>query len=167
MRSVKKNEGFTLVEVSAGLTAGGILLLAFSTLMIFSRQQTSATSERISALQDGWMLDRYLRNSLSITVGDSVRIYSDAEDEADGDPSSSGTILTSKDRNGNTYRIAVLNKDLTWQVNGLTHHPMDAEVVGLTFEQKSSRYGEQLTVDVTFLSDKDTLAYDWVISLRN
>lgn len=167
MKSLKNNEGFTLVEVSAGMAAGVILLLSFSSLLVFSRQQTSAVTERISALRDGWMLDRYLRNSLSKTLGDSVRIYTDANAEQNDSPSNTGTILKTEDQNGNTYRIAVSNQDLVWQVNGLTHHPVDAEVIGLAFQQMSSRYSKNLDVDITFLSDKDTLTYDWVISFRN
>ncbi|MEE8186771.1 MAG: hypothetical protein V3T99_03805 [Nitrososphaerales archaeon] len=167
MKFLKKNGGFTLVEVSAGMAAGVILLLAFSSLMVFSRQQTSAVTERISALRDGLMLDRYLRNSLAKTLGDSVRIYADASAEQSDSRSNTGTILKTEDRNGNTYRISVSNQDLVWQVNGLTHHPVDAEVIDLAFQQTSSNYGEKLSVDITLLSDKDTLTYDWVISFRN
>lgn len=163
----RNEDGFTLVELSTSMTAGIILLLAFTSVLVFSREEASATAERVSTLRDGWMLDRYLRNTLAETVGDSVLIYADLLAEASDTPSSSGTILKTVDPAGNTYRIAASNQNLVWQENGVTQYPVDAQVLNLAFQRTDSPYGRRLNLDISFLSAQDTVTYGWIITFRN
>jgi Tfp pilus assembly protein PilE len=159
--------GFTLVELNTAMVAGGILVLAFSSILVLSRNESSSAMQRVQMQQDVMLLDRYIHNQLTSCIGDSSLIYADSTAEQSRTPSGVGTILHTKDTKGNSYRIAASNQNLNWEVNGTIHHPVDARVAGLNFRENTSKYGKEITFGIQLLSQKDTLAYEWVIVFRN
>lgn len=165
--AIEKQEGFTLVELSTSMFAGAILLLSFTALMVFTRQESADATTRVNILTDGWMLDRFVKDHLLQTVGDSLLIYLDSDAEQSENPSLSGTILTTKDLDGNIFRIAVSNQSLDWVENGVTQNIVDADVMDLAFQQTNSSYRKNLAMDITLMSAEDSIAYAWVISFRN
>lgn len=164
---LRSQEGFTLVELSTGMVAGTILVLAFTSILVFSRNQSTAATQRVNALQDVWVLDEYIHKQLIKTMSDSVLIYADSTAEQSDSPSNSGSILRTADIDGNSYRIATSNQSLTWEINGTSYNPVDAKIPSLSFQESSSSSGKKVNMGITFLSGEDTLAYEWIITFRN
>lgn len=163
----KNQHGFTLVEMTTGMVAGTILVLAFSSVLVVSRRQSSAATDRVNAFQDVWVADQFIHKQLSKAVSDSTKIYADTTAEQSSTPSTSGTILRATDSDGISYRIAVANQTLDWQVDGQSFNPVDTKVPQLTFQETSSTGGKKIDIGMTFLSGEDTLAYEWTITCRN
>lgn len=167
MSRIKKEHGFTLVELSTGMVAGTILILTFASVLVLSRQETSAATRRVNALHDVWVVDEFMHNQLSKTMSDSVKIYADSTAEQSGSPASTGSILRAADGDGNSYRIAISNQTLNWTTNGLIHNPVDADVTTLSFSEDNSSSGKRITMGITLLSGGNTLDYEWIIAFRN
>ena len=164
---IHKEEGFTLVELSSAMAAGAIVMLAFASILALSTQESSAITQRVEIQRDILMLDRYIHMQLANTMGDSLSIYADLEDEEDEDPSSSGTILRTKDIDGNDHRIAASNQNLRWKIGSETHSPIDTKIQNLTFQETSLSYSKKIDFALQFLSENDTLSYEWTVSIRN
>ena len=165
--TVRNKKGFTLVELSTALAAGTILLLAFSSMLVFTSKESSAASRRAELLQDVLVLDGLVHKQLSKTIGDSLLIYADTTAEQNQTASNSGSILHAKDGDGNAYRVATSNQRLTWRINGVSQQVGDSEVTNLNFQRSSSSYGEKVDLAITFLMGEDTLNYEWIIAFRN
>ena len=149
--AITGQKGFTLIELSVGIFGGTLLLLSFTALMVFTRAESADATTRVNILNDGLMLDRFVKNHLSQTVGDSLLIYLDTTEELSENPSLSGTILTTKDLDGNVFRIAVSGQSLDWVENGVTKNIVDADVMDLNFQQTNSLYRKNLAMDITLI----------------
>ncbi|MFQ6675708.1 MAG: type II secretion system protein J [Fidelibacterota bacterium] len=167
MTEIRKEGGFTLVELSTAMAAGSLLVLAFASIMVLTRRQWDAVSLRVNSFQDVMVLNGYVHKQLSAAIGDSTRIYADAAAEAANSPSTSGTILRTRDVDGRTYRIGTSGQILTWDIDGQTHNPMDSRVTDLQFQESNSPTGKKVDMTVAFESGEDTLVYEWSVHFRN
>jgi len=162
-----RENGFTLVELTSAMVGGTILVIAFVSILVFSNKQASYANRRVALLEDITMLDTYLRDKLVNTVGDSLRIYTDAAAEQNGSPSDSGSILVTKDISNNQYRLAPLNQQLDWQINSLSYKPVDAELFNLNFKKVNPSFGKRGNSSITILKESDTLTARWTFAFRN
>jgi len=162
-----RENGFTLVELTSAMVGGTILVIAFASILVFSNNQASYANRRVALQEDMIMLDTYLREKLVSTIGDSLRIYTDAVAEQNGSPSDSGSILVTKDISNNQYRLAPLNQQLDWKINSLSYKPVDAKLFYLNFKKVNSSFGKRVDISMTISEEDDTLTSEWTFAFRN
>ena len=167
MSMQRTNNGFSLVELTSAMAASMILVLGFSSVIVFSRQQLTATNTRVSLGYDQVLIDRYVRTKLTTTVSDSMQIFASTSDENAGMTSSSGSILRAVDADSTVYHLDVTNNMLEWLVDSTVHTPVDCEISDLVFSERSGNHGKILNINMNLCSDGDTLATAWSITLRN
>ncbi len=167
MRSHSRSKGFTLVELSSAMTASMILVLGFSSVIVFSRQQLTATNIRVGLSYDQLLIDKYVRTKLTSTISDSMQIFADASAEANATTSTSGTILRAVDADSTVYHLDISNSVLLWMVDSTIHSPIDAEIVDLLFTERTGNHGKILDISMNLCSAEDTLTCAWSITLRN
>jgi len=164
----RNNRGFSLVELSSAMVASAILVIGFGSVIVMTRQQLSETNTRVGLGYDQVIIDRYVRTKLTATVSDSMRIYADATDEASHTTSTSGTILRAVDADSTVYHLDLTDNTLLWVTDdSVTHNPVDSEISDLLFTEKVGNIGKILNVSMNLISDEDTLAVAWTITLRN
>jgi prepilin-type N-terminal cleavage/methylation domain-containing protein len=167
MRS-RNNRGFSLVELTSAMVASAILVLGFGSVIVMSRQQLSDTNTRVGLGYDQVIIDRYVRTKLTSTVSDSMRIYADEAAEAANTPSSSGTILRAVDADSSTYHLRLANNTLEWITDdSVTHNPVDGRISDLLFTERIGNINKILNISMNLISDEDTLAVAWTLTLRN
>lgn len=162
-----REKGFTLIELTSAMTAGAILVVSFASILVLSTKQSSAIGRRVALQQDVIVLNGYIREQLLNMIGDSLLIYTDTTAENNGITSNSGSIITTEDIDGNQYRLALSNQHLDWQKNGLSHQPVDAEVLTLNFQKRSSSIGKRVDLSITFFEEEDTVTNEWILVFRN
>ncbi|MBC8376894.1 MAG: hypothetical protein H8E26_12675 [FCB group bacterium] len=166
--SFRNNRGFSLVELTSAMVASAILVIGFGSVIVMSRQQLSDTNTRVGLGYDQVIVDRYIRTKLTSTVSDSMRIYADAADEASNTTSTTGTILRAVDADSSIYHLDLTDNTLLWVTNdSISHNPVDAEISDLLFTERVGNIGKILVVSMNLISDEDTLAVAWTITLRN
>ena len=164
----RNNRGFSLVELTSAMVASAILVLGFGSVIVMSRQQLTDTNTRVGLGYDQVIIDRYVRTKLTSTVSDSMRIYADASDEAANTTSTSGTILRAVDADSTIYYLKLANNTLLWVTDdSVTHNPVDSDISDLLFTERVGNINKILTVSMNLISDEDTLAVAWSITLRN
>jgi hypothetical protein len=159
--------GFSLVELLSAMAASMILVLGFSSVILLSRQQLTDTNTRVGLGYDQVLIDRYVRTKLTSTVSDSMKIYADLTAEGNDVTSSTGTILRAVDADSTVYHLSINNNTLAWLVDSTNHNPIDCTVNNLAFREKDGHHGKILDISMDLVSDSDTLACAWTITLRN
>ncbi len=163
-----RSRGFTLVELTSAMVASAILVIGFGSVIVMSRKQLSDTNVRVSLAYDQVILDRYVRTKLTSTVSDSMKIYASASDESNQITSTSGSILRAVDADSTVYHLDITDNTLLWVTDDtLNHNPVDNEVSDLSFSERVGNIGKILTLRMNLISDEDTLACEWTITLRN
>ncbi len=164
----RNNRGFSLVELTAAMVASAILMIGFGSVILMSRQQLSETNIRVGLGYDQVIIDRYVRTKLTSTVSDSMQIFANATDEASHTTSTSGTILRAVDADSSVYHLSIANNSLLWVTNdSINHYPVDGKVSDLLFSERVGSIGKVLTLSMNLISEDDTLACAWTITLRN
>jgi len=164
----KTQSGFTLSELLAAIATSSVVILAFGSALMFTRNEFSAASDRVGLAQDAVIVDRYVRNKLTIGLSDSLSIYADASAEQAGLTSETGTILRLVLPDTTVHHISLNNHRLVWIVDdSITHYPVDADVQNLVFRERDGNMGKLLDVSMEVCSPTDTLEYAWDITLRN
>ena len=167
MQKSNHQSGFTLVELMAAMVASAILILGFSTVLIFARKELSNTATRVGLGQDQVLIDRYVRTKLTATVSDSMKIFPSEYAESIDSASTSGIILRAVDADSTVYHISVSSSKLLWMEDSVSHSPVDADIHGLSFSERTIATGKNLTISMDLCSGSDTLAAEWSITLRN
>jgi prepilin-type N-terminal cleavage/methylation domain-containing protein len=164
----RNNRGFSLVELTSAMVASAILVLGFGSVIVMSRQQLTDTNTRVGLGYDQVIIDRYVRTKLTSTVSDSMRIYADSTAEASNTTSTSGTILRAVDADSTIYHLNLANNTLLWVTDdSVTHNPVDCEIRDLLFVERVGNINKILNVSMKLVSDEDTLAVAWTLTLRN
>jgi len=167
MFQIGNNRGFSLVELTSAMVASMILILGFSSVIMFSRQQLTDTSVRVALGYDQVLLDKYVRTKLTSTISDSMRIYASAADEGNGITSTSGPIMRAVDADSTVYHLDVTSGSLLWMVDSTVHNPVDCDIDGLLFTERTLSNGKALKVNMRLCDGGDTLAVEWSMTLRN
>ncbi len=162
-----RNRGFSLVELTTAMAASFILVIGFGSVIVMSRQQLSATNIRVGLGYDQVLIDRYIRTKLTSTVSDSMQIFADEIDESTSTTSTSGTILRAVDSDSTVYHLSIDSSTLEWVIDSTSHAPVDCEVADLLFTERAGNFGKILSINMNLVSDEDTLACAWTITLRN
>ena len=161
------NKGFSLVELSSAMVASFILMIGFGSVIVMSRDQLSATNTRVGLSYDQVLLDRYVRTKLYSTVSDSMQIFSSIADENSATTSTTGSILRTVDSDSTIYHLEINNGTLEWMIDSTSHNPVDCGVSDLVFIERVGNFGKILNLSMNLVSDNDTLACAWTITLRN
>jgi len=168
MRRPSTNQaGFTLVELITAMVASAILILGFSTVIIFARKELTNTATRVGLGQDQVLIDRYVRTKLTSTISDSMKIFSSAYAESIDSTATSGSILRAVDADSTVYHVSVSGGLLVWMEDSTSHSPVDATIDGLTFSERTVTSGKVLSISLNLCSSSDTLETRWSITLRN
>lgn len=162
-----KQAGFTLVELTAAMVASTILIIGFSSVIVFSRQQLTDTATRVGLGYDQVLIDKYIRTKLTSTISDSMKIYPNAMAEGIDSTSTSGTILRAVDADSTVYHLELSSGMLVWMVDSTLHQPVDCIIDGLTFSERTGSSTKNLTINMNLCSNSDTIAAEWSITLRN
>ena len=149
------------------MAASAILMIGFSTFIMFSRKQLNDTNTRVHLGYDQVLIDNYIRTKLTTTVSDSMRIYASKSDENAGSTSSSGIILRAVDSDSTVHYLETSGSLLHWMVDSTLHVPVDCDVANLLFEERTGNFGKILDVSVDLVAEGDTLSCEWTITLRN
>ena len=144
-----------------------ILVLGFSTVILFSRDQLADTATRVGLGYDQVLMDKYIRTKLTTTISDSMQIFASASDEASNITSTSGPILRAVDADSTVYHLDMADGTLLWMVDSTIHNPVDCEIDGLLFTERAGTTTKTLTVNMSFCSGGDTLSAVWSMTLRN
>ena len=167
MSSKQHNKGFTLVELISAMAASMILILGFSSVIVFSRSELSKANTRVGLSYDQVLIDRYVRTKLTSTISDSMQIFADTVAEASSTTTTSGSILRAVDADSTVYHLDLSGRNLRWMVDSTTHTPIDSEITDLVFAERTGNYGKILDLSMNLCSAGDTLAVEWSITLRN
>jgi len=167
MRVRHTNSGFTLSELISAMAASMILMLGFSSVIVFSRSELTKTNTRVGLGYDQVLIDRYVRTRLTSTISDSMQIFTDEAAEANSTTSTSGSILRAVDADSTVYHISLVENIFQWMVDSTTHTPIDAEISDLVFTEQTGNFGKLLNLNMNLCSTGDTLALEWSITLRN
>ncbi len=167
MQIRQNNSGFTLAELISAMAASMILVLGFSSVIVFSRSELTKANTRVGLGYDQVLIDRYIRTKLTSTVSDSMQIFVDAAAEASSTTSTTGTILRAVDADSTVYHLALSGTTLEWTVDTITHVPVDAEISDLVFTEETGTNGKLLNLSMNLCSTGDTLGLEWSITLRN
>lgn len=168
MRKLNRDQGgFTLVELITAMIASAILILGFSTVIIFTRKELTNTATRVGLGQDQVLIDRYVRTKLTSTISDSMKIFENTYAESIDSAATSGIILRAVDSDTTIYHISVSSGQLIWKEDSVTHYPVDATIHNLTFSERTISTGKNLTISMDLCSSTDTLEAEWSITLRN
>ncbi len=159
--------GFSLVELISAMAASMILILGFSSVIVFSRSQLTQTNIRVGLSYDQVLMDRYVRTKLTSTISDSMQIYADATAEESSTTSTSGTILRAVDADSTVYHLGMSSNTLEWMIDSTSHIPVDAHISDLLFTERVGNFGKILDVNMNLCSADDTLSVAWTITLRN
>lgn len=164
----QRQDGFTLSELLAAMATSAVVILAFGSTLMFTRNEFSAASRRVTLAQDAVIIDRYVRNKLTSGVSDSLSIYADLSAEASEVTSSVGAILRLVDSDTTVHRVLINNDRLLWTENDtVIHYPIDNNVQNLVFQEWDGNLGKILNVSMEVVTEVDTLEYNWQITLRN
>lgn len=158
--------GFTLVELSTGMTISTILLLTFATILYISRRQTEDLNERLTLYRDVMILDQWVQRYVTNSHGDSVAIYASITDELNDTRTSDGTILHLFLPDSTWVRLAEDSQQINWQVDLTDHYPLDSPVSQVRFIRKPGQM-DALRLQATLFNDEDSLSYDRLIVPRN
>jgi hypothetical protein len=112
-------------------------------------------------------VDKYVRSKLNLQLEDSLKIYADAAAENAETSSSSGTILRSVRIDSTVDHLAVESSRLVWKIDSLTHFPIDSDISYILFSTRSGYSKTILDVSMSLSQGSDTLALEWIVSLRN
>jgi len=167
MLNRNQTSGFSLVELISAMAASLILVLGFSSVILLSRQQLTDTNIRVGLGYDQVLIDRYVRTKLTSTVSDSMLIFADQTAEGNGVSSSTGTILRAVDADSTVYHLQITGNALEWTIDSTTHSPIDCFVSNLAFVERTGNHGKILALSMDLVSESDTLACAWTITLRN
>lgn len=167
MIHMSSDQGFSLVELTAAMAASMILILGFSTVILFSRQQLSDAAVRVALGYDQVLLDNYVRTKLTSTISDSMRIYANSTDEMNGITSTSGSILRAVAADSTVYHLDVTDGTLLWMVDSTVHHPVDCNIDALVFTERTLANGKALAISMKLCDGGDTLSTSWSMTLRN
>ena len=149
------------------MVASFILIIGFGSVIVMSRDQLSATNTRVGLSYDQVLLDRYVRTKLYSTVSDSMQIFSSIADENSATTSTTGSILRTVDSDSTIYHLEINNGTLEWMIDSTSHNPVDCGVSDLVFIERVGNFGKILNLSMNLVSDDDTLACAWTITLRN
>ena len=149
------------------MVASFILMIGFGSVIVMSRDQLSATNTRVGLSYDQVLLDRYVRTKLYSTVSDSMQIFSSIADENSATTSTTGSILRTVDSDSTIYHLEINNGTLEWMIDSTSHNPVDCGVSDLVFIERVGNFGKILNLSMNLVSDNDTLACAWTITLRN
>lgn len=164
----KSNSGTTLVELAIAMVIASIVAIGFTSTLMYTRLMYADTQTHSILSQDAFVIDRYVRNKLTLQLSDSMTIYVDEAAEDAGSPSSSGTILRSVQPDSTVNHLYVENSDLVWTVDATQHNPVDSEVSQLNFTRRTGNTKEILDIFMQLVANQeDTLEIEWQITLRN
>ncbi|MCF7808065.1 MAG: prepilin-type N-terminal cleavage/methylation domain-containing protein [Candidatus Marinimicrobia bacterium] len=166
--SKSRNEaGFTLVELTTAMLVSAILILSFSTVILFTRKELTNTAARVGLGQDQVLMDRYIRTKLTATISDSMKIYTNSYAESVDSTSTSGVILKAVSADSTVYHISASAGQLVWMEDSIAHEPVDGTISSLNFTERTISSGKNLSIMMEICSASDTLKTEWSITLRN
>lgn len=165
--SVRQQAGFTLVELTTAMVISAILILSFSSVIIFSRKELTNTAARINLSRDQVLFDRYVRTKLTSTVSDSMKIYPNSYAESIDSSANSGVILRSVSSDSTKHHLSVVSGQLLWVEDSIQHTPVDAIIHDLTFTERKISSGKSLLINLILIAEPDTMESSWSITLRN
>lgn len=162
-----RQAGFTLVELTTAMLVSAILILSFSTVIIWSRQQLGDTAKRVGLGYDQVILDRYVRTKLTATISDSMRIFASSSDELSNTTSTSGVILRAVAADSTVHHIEAETGQLIWTVDSTIHYPVDSDIANLQFSERAAVSSKVLSLSMDLCSEPDTIHVQWSMTLRN
>ncbi|MEA3288301.1 MAG: prepilin-type N-terminal cleavage/methylation domain-containing protein [Candidatus Marinimicrobia bacterium] len=161
------SRGATLPELMVTLVIASIVAIGFSSVLMYSRNMYNDTQVRSQLSRDAFIVDRYVRQKLTLQIADSMRIYANAADESSGTTSSSGSILRAVRPDSTVDHLSVESAQLVWQIDTTTHQPIDSDISQLQFSQQPGFSKKQLTISMQLSEAGDTVELDWLVSIRN
>ena len=167
MRSSDHQSGFSLVELTTAMVASLLLVMSFSSVVVFSRHQLTEARTRIGFSNDQVVIDNYIRSKLTGTISDSMKIYTDADAQATGIASETGAILRAVDPDSTVFHLQLNESKLLWMEGSTAHLPIDSDVSGLCFTEQTGLHGKTLSIRMKLSAAEDTLDAAWSLSLRN
>lgn len=166
-RKTRSQAGFTLVELTTAMVASAILILGFSTVIIFTRKELTNTAARVGLGRDQVLIDRYIRTKLTSTISDSMKIYANSYAESIDSTSTEGVILRAVDADSTVYHVSVASGQLIWLEDSVSHSPIDGTISDLTFTERTITTGKNLSISMGLCTTSDTIDTQWSITLRN
>jgi Tfp pilus assembly protein PilE len=161
------SRGTSLPEIMIALVIAGIITIGYSSMLMYTRTMYNDTVIRSQLSQDAYIVDKYVRSKLNLQLEDSLKIYADAAAENAETSSSSGTILRSVRIDSTVDHLAVESSRLVWKIDSLTHFPIDSDISYILFSTRSGYSKTILDVSMSLSQGSDTLALEWIVSLRN
>lgn len=165
---IASNRGTTLVELAVAIVIASIVAIGFSSVLMYTRIMYNDTRIHSILSQDTYVIDRYVRNKLTLQLSDSMKIYADESAELAGITSLSGTILRSVQPDSTVNHLSVESSVLIWTVDTTQHDPVDSEAAQLTFTRRTGNTKDILDITLQLVAEEeDTLDIEWQITLRN
>jgi len=164
---MRGSKGTTLMELMVATVISSIVAIGFSSVLMYTRNMYRDTIIRSQLSQDAFVVDQYVRTKLTNQIADSLKIYADASAEASEITSSSGTILRSVRLDGTVDHLAVDGGRLAWEIDSLTHYPIDSDIAGLVFTERSGYTKKMLNVQISLSASDDSIDLEWIVAIRN
>ena len=166
----KNNKGFTLVELSGAVVTGGILLLTFFSLMVYSHIETGNINERARGISDLVVADKLFSDLKLGYPIDSIKIYADDASESSGSNNTIGKILVANNGSGETIRISGTGSKLSYSYNnGTDIIEFDQPLTDIEFRKTTNAASgkQSLIINLSLYADRDTLNSNWTYAVRN
>ena len=161
------SRGTTLVELMVATVISGIVAIGFSSVLMFTRNMYRDTNLRSQMSQDAYVVDQYVRKKLTSQVADSLQIFANETDEANGTTSLTGTILRAVRTDNTVDHVQLEGQYLRWTIDTLTHNPIDSQIDLLTFTESTGYSSKMLTIHLNMIVDSDSLELEWLVTIRN
>lgn len=167
MQSRRFSRGTTLVELMVATVISSIVAIGFSSVVMFTRNMYNDTRVRSQLSQDAFVVDQYVRTKLTSQIADSLKIFASTSDEISGTTSNSGVILRSVRMDGTVDHLYVSSQQLVWEIDTLTHNPVDSDISEILFSERAGYSKKILTVHLTLAEEGDSIELEWVVAIRN
>ncbi len=161
------NRGTTLVELMVAVVISSIVAIGFSSVLMFTRNMYRDTNLRSQMSQDAYVIDQYVRKKLTSQVADSLQIFANATDEESGTTSTSGSILRAVRVDSTVDHVSLVDNYLVWTIDTIAHNPIDSEIDQLIFTESTGYSKKMLTINLNMIVDTDSLALEWLVTIRN
>jgi len=159
--------GTTLVELMLALVIASVVAISFSSVLMYTQNMVNDSRLRSQLSQDAYIVDRYVRKNLTLQIADSMKIYATPEDEVINVTAASGTILRSVRPDSTVDHLSVTASEMLWTVDSIAHYPIDSEVSGLLFSQRTGFSKTLLDISMDLVAGDNSLSLSWIVSVRN
>ena len=161
------NKGTTLVELMISIVIASIVAIGFSSVLMYTRNMYNDSVLRSQLSQDALVVDQYVRTKLTEQVTDSLQIFASQSDEDSETTSTSGIILRAVRPDSTVDHVMADAGELVWQIDSVTHNPIDSQVSGLMFTERDGYSKKILTVQMSIVEGEDSLSLEWIVAIRN